>query len=295
MQKKKVDIAVISDTHLGTYGCHARELLLYLKSIEPGILILNGDIIDGWNFSKSYFPKEHFAVVKKLMKFLALGTKVYYITGNHDEFLRRFSGFSLGNFHLIDKLKLQIDGKQTLFFHGDVFDTSITGAKWLAKIGGSSYDWLIRINKLVNNVLKWLGKPPMSLSKKVKDSVKRAVKFVSDFEQAAADFAIDNGYDYVVCGHIHQPQMRRITSKTAQINYLNSGDWIENLSALEFYRGEWHLYHFPQENNNPDVDMQYRQWLDELTSYYSSVADNNLINSNLALLYEDIVCSTSNR
>ena len=122
MKKRKVEICVISDVHLGTYGCHASELLDYLDSIKPKILILNGDIIDIWQFRKSYFPKSYLKVVKKLISFTSKGTKVYYITGNHDEMLRKFSDTHMGNFSLIDKLVLNLDGKKAWFFHGDVFD-----------------------------------------------------------------------------------------------------------------------------------------------------------------------------
>lgn len=277
MQKRKVEIVVISDTHLGTYGCHAKELLLYLKTIQPEILILNGDIIDGWNFSKSYFPKEHFAVIKKIMKFLASGTKVYYLTGNHDEFLRRFSGFTLGNFFLTDKMLLSLNGQKTWIFHGDVFDTSITCGKWLAKLGGSSYDLLIRLNKTINNFLEWVGMPRMSLSKRVKDSVKRAVKYVSDFEQIAAEIAIEKKYDFVICGHIHHPQIRHIVTSKGSVQYLNSGDWIENLSALEYDKGKWTLYHYPQNETTEESDKQFNQLILELYETPGVYADSDFV------------------
>ncbi len=244
MQKRKIDLVILSDLHLGTYGCHAKELLQYLKSIEPNILVLNGDIIDAWQFSKSYFPREHFAVVKQIIQIISSGIPVYYITGNHDDVLRRFSDFALGNFFLKDKLLLNIQGKKVWIFHGDIFDSSITGARWLAKLGGQGYDLLIRLNRLINKLLVWMGRPRMSLSQKIKDGVKRAVKFVSDFEHIAAEIAISNHYDYVICGHVHQPQIRVITNKHGKVTYLNSGDWIENLSALEFDKGKWSIYRY---------------------------------------------------
>lgn len=242
--KRKVEIVVISDVHLGTYGCHAEQLLTYLNSISPKKLILNGDIIDIWQFKKRYFPKSHLRVIKKIMDMAANGTEVYYITGNHDELLRRFSDLTIGNISILDKLVLDIDDKKAWFFHGDVFDISIQNAKWLAKLGGYGYDLLILLNRLVNWCLQKLGKDRYSLSKKIKDSVKGAVKYISDFEQVATELAIENGYDYVVCGHIHQPKIITKETKNGRTTYLNSGDWVENFTALEYQFKRWKLYHY---------------------------------------------------
>ncbi|MCX7743767.1 MAG: UDP-2,3-diacylglucosamine diphosphatase [Flavobacteriales bacterium] len=241
---RKVEVLVLSDIHLGTYGCHAKELNRYLKSIDPEIIILNGDIIDMWQFSKRYWPKEHMKVIKKLVKYMAEGKRVYYITGNHDEMLRRFADFELGTLTLTNKLLLDLDGKRTWIFHGDVFDVSMQYSKWLAKLGGKGYDLLILINRAANFISEGLGKGRISLSKRVKDGVKKAVKFVSDFEKIAAEIAIDNRFDTVICGHIHQPQQRIIENSKGQVLYLNSGDWIENLTALEYNEGEWRIYEY---------------------------------------------------
>lgn len=241
--RRKVDIAVISDVHLGTFGCHAKELYAYLRSIEPQTLILNGDIIDIWQFRKRFFPSTHLNVLKQILAMAASGTKVYYLTGNHDEMLRKFSDFELGNVTLADKLILPIGDKKAWFFHGDIFDASIQNTKWLAKFGGWGYDILILLNRVTNKALNVIGKPPYSLSGAIKNGVKSAVKYISDFESVAAELAIENGYDYVVCGHIHQPQMRLIAQKKGACVYLNSGDWVENLSSLENVDGVWSLYH----------------------------------------------------
>ena len=125
MKKRKIELAVISDVHLGTYGCHADELITYLNSIDPKKLILNGDIIDIWQFSKRYFPPSHLKVLRKIIGMASKGVEVYYITGNHDEMLRKFSNTSMGNFKVMDKLVLNLDGKKAWIFHGDVFDVSI--------------------------------------------------------------------------------------------------------------------------------------------------------------------------
>jgi UDP-2,3-diacylglucosamine pyrophosphatase LpxH len=257
--KRKVEIAVISDVHLGTYGCHANQLLTYLNSIEPSTLILNGDIIDIWQFKKRYFPKSHLSVIKKIMDFAANGTEVIYITGNHDEMLRKFAGTEIGHISIVNKLVLNLDGKKAWFFHGDVFDISIQNAKWLAKLGSYGYDLLILLNRFVNWCLEKLGKERYSLSKKIKDSVKSAIKYISDFENTATDLAIENGYDYVVCGHIHQPKMLIKENKNGQTTYLNSGDWIENFTALEYQFKRWKIYHYNNDKLAPffaDSDLK---------------------------------------
>lgn len=256
-KKRKLDIAVISDVHLGTFGCRATELHNYLKTINPKILILNGDIIDIWQFNKRYFPKPHMKIIKQLMNFITSGTKVYYITGNHDEMLRRFKGFRLGSFEIVNKVVLDIDGKKGWFFHGDVFDVTMQHSKWLAKLGGMGYDFLILINTIVNWVSHKMGFGRLSFSKKIKNSVKSAIKFINDFETTAADIAINEGYDYVVCGHIHQPEIRVIETDKGTTTYLNSGDWIENLTALEYKNKAWSLYEYEKDEIAKNIHLDY--------------------------------------
>jgi len=242
--KRKVEIAVISDVHLGTYGCHAKQLLTYLNSINPKKLVLNGDIIDIWQFNKRYFPKSHLKVIKKIMNMAADGVQVIYITGNHDDMLRKFSETTIGNISIVDKIVLEIDGKKAWFFHGDVFDASIQNARWLVKLGGYGYDFLIVFNRFINWILIKMGREKYSLSKKIKNSVKGALKYINDFEQVAMDLAIENGYDYVICGHIHQPKMQQKETKHGKTTYLNSGDWVENFTALEYQFKRWKIYHY---------------------------------------------------
>lgn len=249
--KRKIEIAVISDVHLGTYGCHAKDLLNYLNSIEPKKLILNGDIMDVWQFSKRYFPKSHLKIIKKIMNMSADGVEIIYITGNHDEMLRKFSGTSIGNISIVDKLVLELHGKKAWFFHGDVFDVSIQNAKWLAKLGGYGYDALTLLNRFINWYLERRGKERYSLSKKVKNGVKGAIKYINDFEKVISDLAIENGYDYVVCGHIHQPKMEHIENKHGKTMYLNSGDWVENFTALEYQFKRWKIYNYNQDKLSP--------------------------------------------
>lgn len=246
-RKRDVELVIISDVHLGTYGCHSEELLRYLKSIRPKRLILNGDIIDMWQFSKRYWPKSHMQVVKHITSLLAKGTKITYLTGNHDEMLRKFAGFRLGSFQIANKKVISLNGQLAWIFHGDVFDVTMKYSKWLAKLGAVGYDSLIVINSFVNFILKVFGRGKISLSKRVKDSVKGALKFINDFEKTAADIAISNGYSYVVCGHIHQPAMRKITTDKGEVTYLNSGDWVENLTSLEYNQGAWKIYQYNED------------------------------------------------
>jgi UDP-2,3-diacylglucosamine pyrophosphatase LpxH len=255
-EKREVEIVVISDAHLGTYGCHAKELHHYLKSVKPKMLVLNGDIIDVWQFNKSYFPKSHMKVVKDIVNIISSGTPVYYITGNHDDVLRRFTDFEMGSFKLVNKLVLEIDGKKQWIFHGDVFDLSMKYSRRLAIIGGKSYDYLILLNRFINRVLNFFGKEKISLSKTIKDSVKKAVKFVDDFEQTAANHAIAQQYDFVICGHIHRPQMREMSNEDGKVMYLNSGDWIENLTALEYNNGGWSLYEYNKDSLANEVENE---------------------------------------
>jgi UDP-2,3-diacylglucosamine pyrophosphatase LpxH len=244
MSKRDLNIVVISDVHLGTYGCHAKELLKYLKSINPKILILNGDIIDIWQFSKSYFPEDHLKVIRKILKFVTDGVQVYYLTGNHDELLRKFVDFQMGNFQLVNKLVLNLNGKKAWFFHGDIFDVTMQHSKWLAKLGAIGYDTLILINNVTNWVLAKMGKKKYSFSQKIKASVKEAVKFINQFEQTAAELAIEKEYCYVVCGHIHHSEIRNIVTEKGSVIYLNSGDWVESLTALEYDGEAWKVYKY---------------------------------------------------
>ncbi|MBK8621621.1 MAG: UDP-2,3-diacylglucosamine diphosphatase [Saprospiraceae bacterium] len=260
MPKRKVEVVVISDIHLGTYGCHADCLLRYLKSVEPEILVLNGDIVDLWNFKKSYFPKSHLQVIRQILKMTENGTKTYYITGNHDDALRRFSSVCIGNLILDDKLVLNLDGKKTWIFHGDIFDATTRGwARILAKLGGKGYDILILMNRFTNHVLERFGREKVSFSKRIKNGVKRAVKWINDFEQTAAALAIDQNYHVVICGHIHQPQIKILSHERESILYLNSGDWVENCSALEYNQGEWRLHFEPVKTPRTAVHSEWEE------------------------------------
>jgi UDP-2,3-diacylglucosamine pyrophosphatase LpxH len=247
MQKRCVDVVVLSDLHLGTYGCHAREIVTYLKSISPQILVLNGDIIDIWQFSRHYFPHTHLAVIKEILNLITSGTRVIYVTGNHDEMLRRYSDLQLGQFQLTDKLVIEIDNKMTWIFHGDVFDnTTKGGAKFWSRMGSNGYAVLLGFNRFINKLMKLIGREKISLSKNVMQKVNESIIKIDEFETLIAELAIQKNYDYVICGHIHQPQKRVIANRNGSVVYLNSGDWVDHLTSLEYYQNNWHIYKYEE-------------------------------------------------
>jgi UDP-2,3-diacylglucosamine pyrophosphatase LpxH len=246
-KKRCVEVVVLSDIHLGTRGCHAKELYKYLKTIKPDTLILNGDIIDFWQFSKRYFPSSHMKVVKHILNLASKGSQVYYITGNHDETLRKFAGIRIGSVEIVNNLSLELNGQKVWFFHGDIFDVIMQHSKWLAKLGAIGYDGLILLNNYVNSISRFFGKGKVSLSKKIKENIKTAVKYINNFEETAAKLALKKGYQAIVCGHIHQPEIRPISFGDSRITYLNSGDWIENLTALEYHKKRWRVFHYSKE------------------------------------------------
>jgi len=279
MERRSLDVVVLSDVHLGTYGCRAKELLNYLRSIQPGMLILNGDIIDGWQFSKSYFPSYHMQVVREFMKFVTNGTRVVYITGNHDEMLRKYTDLNMGHFTLTDKLVLEIDQKMTWIFHGDVFDNTTKGsARFIAKMGSNGYGMLILFNRIVNRLLGWIGREKVSISKKIMAGVNKAVSKVNDLEQIASELAINKKYDYVICGHIHHPVIRTVENADGKVIYMNSGDWVEHMSALEYENKSWHLFQYDANDfptsNAPESRQDINVVTDDIMVHFSRLTLN---------------------
>jgi len=252
------DVVVISDVHLGTFGSAATELVSYLKAIKPRVLVLNGDIIDIWQFNKKYFPESHLKVIREIIRLMSSGTQVHYVLGNHDEALRRFSGFDLGSLTLSNKVVLDLPTGKAWIFHGDVFDYSVRHSKWIAKLGGKGYDLLILINTTINWFLLKMGRERVSISKQVKDRVKGVIAYVNDFEQNVSSIAREKGYKYVVCGHIHQPAIKRFVDVNGnnEVLYLNSGDWVENHTALEYANNQWSIYQFEMgEDRFPETEL----------------------------------------
>lgn len=251
MKIREIELAVISDIHLATHACKPKKVLKYLKSIQPKTLVLNGDIIDSWRFSRNYFPKPQLKVIRQLVKMMEKGVQVFYITGNHDEFLRKFSNSQIGNLRIVNQLILDLDGSKTWIFHGDIFDQVIHQTKWLAKLGAATYGLLSILNLYVNRFLIWIGKPEIIIYKSIKKYTVREKINLSTFETSIVNAAVKQGYSTVICGHTHIPKEKQLSISGQQIKYLNCGDWVENFTAAEYYDGKWGLYY----HNDADDEL----------------------------------------
>ena len=226
----------MSDLHLGARQSQTDKIIKFLEENQTDKLILNGDIIDGWALKgNGKWTKDCTKIFRKFMKMSEKNTKVIYIRGNHDDFLKDFIPFKLNNIRIVRKyVHNGLDGRKYFCFHGDVLDFVIMEARWLAVIGGWSYDIVIKFNTLYNKIRKWFNLPYHSLANTIKQSVKGAINFVSDFEDNAKGLTKQKGYDVAVCGHIHHPKIEN--------DYMNSGDFCENSTCLvEDYNGEWKI------------------------------------------------------
>lgn len=258
MELKKIDVSVISDLHLATHACKAKAVLRYLKSIEPEKLILNGDIIDSWRFSRSYFPKSHLKVIRQIIKMMEKGVKVIYITGNHDDFMRKFDKVELGNLRITNHYILEKKGHRTWIFHGDIFDNIIHRARWLAKSGAAIYGLFTLINKFINALLKLAGIKEITIYKSIKTFLNKKNNTYSHFEKAILNAARNKNCQTVICGHTHSPCDMIMSDQNTNIRYINCGDWVENLSAVEFSDNKWSLVYFTEyieDEPNTDVDI----------------------------------------
>jgi UDP-2,3-diacylglucosamine pyrophosphatase LpxH len=238
--KTEYKTIVISDVHLGIRDSKAKELVHFLKAHKCEKLILNGDIIDGWQLKKSgEWKKKHTRFFKVIMKAIEKQkTKVIYLRGNHDDFLEQILPFQIGNFSIANDHIHESFGKKYFVVHGDIFDTVTTRMKWLAKLGDVSYTFLLWINRHYNAMRAKRGLPYFSLSQVIKHKVKSAVSFISDWETQLSTVAIGKKCDGIICGHIHTPANKMI----GDVHYLNSGDWVESLTALvETHQGEWKI------------------------------------------------------
>jgi len=227
---------IMSDLHLGAKQSQTDKIIEFLEENQTDKLILNGDIIDGWALKGSgKWTKDCTKIFRKFMKMSEKDTKVIYIRGNHDDFLKDFIPFKLNNIRIVRKYVHEgMDGRTYFCFHGDVLDFVIMEARWLAIIGGWSYDFIIRLNTFYNYIRKKLNLPYHSLANTIKQSVKGAINFVSDFEENAKGLTKEKGYDVAVCGHIHHPKLEN--------DYMNSGDFCENSTCLvEDYNGVWKI------------------------------------------------------
>lgn len=226
---KRYRAIIFSDVHLGTEASKAEELLKFLDTHHTDILIINGDFVDGWALVKGQrWRARHTKVISKILD-ISRKIPVIWIRGNHDEFLHEFMDMHLGKLQISENYILDLgDGKKYFIFHGDILDVFIAKWKWLAKIGARGYDLALTLNTWYNKYRTWRGLPYYSISKDIKNGVKAAVNYITDFEVSAATLAQQNGCNGVMCGHIHKPEDRHIDG----IHYLNSGDWVENMTAI---------------------------------------------------------------
>lgn len=247
---RKVRTLFISDVHLGTRGCQADALLSFLKAHEAEQIYLIGDIIDGWRLKASWhWPQLHNDVVQKLLRQARKGVRLVYVPGNHDEFLRDYTGSHFGGVEVVEEaIHVTADGRRILILHGDKFDEVVRNMKWLALLGDSAYDFAIFLNRPISWVRRRMGLPYWSFSAYAKSKVKQAVSFISAFEHAVVLDALRYNVNGVVCGHIHQPAMRRL----GDIDYYNTGDWVESCTAIiETMDGVFELVRWKSETDDP--------------------------------------------
>jgi UDP-2,3-diacylglucosamine pyrophosphatase LpxH len=232
---RKVEALFVSDVHLGSRGCKADLLLSHLQDIDPEKIFIVGDFIDGWLLKKRHFwPQSHTNVVRKMLSYAKRGKEVYYITGNHDEFLRNYGEMELGNLVILDEMVYE----GMYIAHGDKFDAVVQYSKWLSMLGSIGYEILLVITSWQQKIRKALGLRPKSLSKVVKNKFKEAVKFITSFEDALKNEAKRKGCHTVICGHIHTPKIEE-----GEITYVNTGDWVDSCSFVIYDKGKFELVH----------------------------------------------------
>lgn len=244
----------ISDTHLGTRGCQADKLAAFLKSHTCDQLFLVGDIIDGWRLKSGfYWPQQHNNVLRRILTMAKRGTEVIYVTGNHDEFLRKYSPMEFGNLTFVDRVEhVARDGKRFLVVHGDEFDAITRYHRWVAFLGDIGYTMLLHANTHLNTVRRRLGYGYWSLSAWIKHRVKKAVNFISEFEGAIAYQCRKDGFDGVICGHIHHAEVTEIEG----VQYMNCGDWVESCTALvENSAGQFQIIYWTNTAEQPTADI----------------------------------------
>jgi UDP-2,3-diacylglucosamine pyrophosphatase LpxH len=253
----------ISDLHLGTRGCKAEFLLDFLRYTEAETIYLVGDIIDCWRLKKSwYWPQAHNDVIQKVLRKVRKGTRVVYVPGNHDEWLREFAQLQFGGVEVVeDAIHVTADGRRLLVLHGDMFDAVVMHARWLALLGDGAYTAALWVNRHFNTARRRLGYPYWSLSAYLKRRVKNAMQYIASFADAVANEARRRGVEGIVCGHIHHAEIRPI----GDILYCNSGDWVESCTALvEHFDGRLEL-----------VDWVDRWAFDLLTGRIDAPADED--------------------
>ncbi|MDC3040708.1 UDP-2,3-diacylglucosamine diphosphatase [Flavobacteriaceae bacterium] len=277
--KRNLDILVISDLHLGTYGSEADEVLAYLDTINANKIVINGDFVDIMLFNKRFWPSSHMKVIKYFLDLISQGKEIYYVTGNHDELMRKFLNFKIQNFKIVNQIVLDTAKGKVWIFHGDVFDFSIQ-TQWLTKLAGFLYDYMIIFNSWINKkIMRPLGRKRLNFSKTIKSNVKTAVQYFANFEMKAAEVAQKNGYKYVVCGHIHTPKIESFNINGEEVIYMNSGDWLESLSSLEYADNKWSIYmhkRTEQEykgDNDSRIEMTNKELYKDLIAEFKILQD----------------------
>ena len=277
--KRNLDILVISDLHLGTYGSEADEVLAYLDTINANKIVINGDFVDIMLFNKRFWPSSHMKVIKYFLDLISQGKEIYYVTGNHDELMRKFLNFKIQNFKIVNQIVLNTAKGKVWIFHGDVFDFSIQ-TQWLTKLAGFLYDYMIIFNSWINKkIMRPLGRKRLNFSKTIKSNVKTAVQYFANFEMIAAEVAQKNGYKYVVCGHIHTPKIKSFNINGEEVIYMNSGDWLESLSSLEYADNKWSIYmhkRTEQEykgDNDSRIEMTNKELYKDLIAEFKILQD----------------------
>jgi len=246
----------VSDVHLGTKDSQADKLNNFLKHNSCDTLYLVGDIIDAWRIqqNKWRWKQSHTNVVRRVLGHAKRGTRVVYIAGNHDEFLRPMIpyGFSFGLVEIHNQIEhIGADGKHYLVTHGDLFDGITRLAPWIAFLGDRAYDVILSLNSKFNWIRHRFGFGYFSLSKYLKHKVKKAVDFMFKFEENLANYCKKRGFDGVICGHIHHAEIKEINGVT----YMNDGDWVESCTALvEHWDGHWEIITWTKEKDNVDTD-----------------------------------------
>jgi UDP-2,3-diacylglucosamine pyrophosphatase LpxH len=235
-EPRDVDLVVISDVHLGTRSCKAEQLDAYLASVRPRELVLNGDIVDLRETHKRYWPAAHSAVVRRILALAASGVPVFYVTGNHDEALRRFTPVLMGGVQLVDELERELGGRRTLITHGDGIEAGMPINRALRRVGCSVYH-------AIRGIERWIARTRVAAPEFVRalKSTRKAIAHIARYEEACAASARSRGYDAIVTGHIHAANLRDIAHAAGTVRYLNSGDWVDSLTALECHGGVWRL------------------------------------------------------
>lgn len=234
MKKKKVKSIFISDVHLGSKFCMSKELHSFLKKYECENLYLVGDFIDGWKLKKNFYWNDEYSyIIRKILSMLKHNTKIFYISGNHDEFLRNFLPQDFGNIIIRDEIvHTTVDGKKVLVIHGDIFDHLTKHMTWAYHLGDKGYSLLLYLNKLFNYIRRSLGLQYWSFSKMAKRNFKEAVNYINNFEYLVAKYAVQNECDFILCGHVHTPVDKQIKIDGKEIRYLNCGDFVESCTAI---------------------------------------------------------------